>query len=264
MNELLLRLALGVGVIVLANLGLIRLARVSAKQAAATVALVTLGLYLPYGVLRWPGGDLFALQLTVYLLASLACGLLFDRRASGQGLHWGPVAIGGFFVVVVALGAVFVAVAEQGLGAGLFRWLMPAARDQRAVSSVFPGVIANDFHKKEALYNQYLQQVERQRQRGWRIRKGWLTDPVAGQPAEFQVTAQTAAGEPLTEAAVTGRFLRPSTHKLDVDFVLTEQEPGVYRATLRLPVAGAWNLLLQIRKNDDVHEITASAQIAER
>lgn len=47
MTDLLLNLALGVGAIILANLGLIRFARLSAKQAAATVALVTLGLYVP-------------------------------------------------------------------------------------------------------------------------------------------------------------------------------------------------------------------------
>ena len=174
MNELLLGLALGVGAILLANLGLIRFARLSARQAAATVALIALGLYVPYGILRWPGGDVFAMHLAIYLLASLACGMLLGRRASGQGLHWGPALIGGFFIVVVVLGAVFIAVAEHGLSPTLFRWLLPEARNQREVSSVFPGVIAHDFHKKEALYNQYLQQVERQRQRGWQVQKGWL------------------------------------------------------------------------------------------
>ncbi len=83
MSGLVLDLALGVAVIVFANLGLIRLARRSAWQAAATVALITLGLYVPYAILRWPGGDVFALHLALYLLASLACGPLWSRRASG-------------------------------------------------------------------------------------------------------------------------------------------------------------------------------------
>jgi len=264
MADLLLGLALGVGAILLANLGLIRFARLSARQAAATVALVTLGLYVPYAILRWPGSDVFALHLAIYLLTSLACGMLLGVRAGGRGLHWGPALIGGFFIVVVVLGAVFIAVAEYGVSPALFRWLLPEARTQREVSSVFPGVVAHDFHKKEALYNEYLQQVERQRQRGWQVRKGWLTDPVAGEPAVFRVEARTRTGEPLAGATVTGRFLRPSGSALDVVFELAEREPGVYEAALTLPAAGAWNLVLQIRQGEEVHEVSANIQVAGR
>lgn len=264
MNDLLLGLALGAGAIVLANLGLIRCARLSARQAAATVALVTLGLYVPYGILRWPGGDVFALHLAVYLLASLACGMLLGARAGGRGLHWGPALIGGFFVVVVVLGAAFVVVAERGLPSALERWLLPEADSKHGVTSMFPGVVSHDFQKKEALYNQYLQQVERQRQRGWQIRKGWLADPVAGEPTVFRVEARTRTGEPLAGATVAGRFLRPSSSVLDVAFVLTEREPGVYEAALTLPAAGAWNLVLEVRQRDELHEIRANTQVEDR
>ncbi|MFZ1641637.1 MAG: FixH family protein [Candidatus Contendobacter sp.] len=264
MTDLLLNLALGVGAIILANLGLIRFARLSAKQAAATVALVTLGLYVPYGILRWPGGDAFALHLAIYLLASLACGMLLGVRAGGRGLHWGPAVIGGFFIVVLVLGAAFIVVAEHGLTPALERWLLPGARNHREVSSVFPGVISHDFHKKEALYNQYLQQVERQRQRGWQVQKGWLTEPVANESAVFRVAARTRAGEPLAGATVTGQFLRPSTSTLDVAFELAERELGVYEAALKLPAVGAWNLVLQVRQGDELHEVRADTQVAGR
>ena len=137
------------------------------------------------------------------------------------------------------------------------------AQTRREVSSVFPGVIAHDFHKKEALYNQYLQQVERQRQRGWQIQKGWLTEPVAGAPTVFRVAARTRAGEPLTGATVTGRFLRPSGSALDIAFALTEREPGVYEGTLALPAAGAWNLVLQVRQGDELHEISANTTVGD-
>ncbi len=264
MTDLLLSLALGVGAIFLANLALVRFARTSAKQAAATVALITLGFYVPYGILRWPGGDVFALYLAVYLLTSLVCGMLLGARARGQGLHWGPALIAGFFIVVVVLGAAFVVVAERGLPPVLERWLLPTADSKREITSIFPGVISHDFQKKEALYNQYLQQVERQRQRGWQIQKGWLTEPVVGEPAVFRVAARTRAGEPLAGATVTGQFLRPSGSALDVAFELTEREPGVYEAILKLPAAGVWNLVLQIRQGDELHEIRANTQVAGR
>ncbi len=263
MDSLLLSLGLGLGVIVLANLGLVRFTRTSARQAAATVALITIGLYVPYGILRWPGGDVFAIHLAIYLLGSLACGMLLDARASGRGLHWGPAVIGGFFIVVATVGAVFVSVAEHGLTPMLARWFLPEAESRRAVTSMFPGVISHDFHKKESLHNQYLQQFDRQRERGWQVRKGWLDDPVANRPAAFRVAAQTREGEPLAGATVTGQFLRPTSSQLDVVFELVEHAPGVYETELQLPAAGRWNLVLSIRQGDEVHEVRASTEVQE-
>jgi nitrogen fixation protein FixH len=263
MTDLLLGLGIGVALIVLANLSLIRFARVSAKWAATVTALTTVGLYVPYSILRWPGGDIFAIHLAIYLLAALVCGMLLGIRSSGQGLHWGPATLIGFFIFVAVSGAVFIAVAEHGVPSWVRNWLLPEPASQRETVSMFPGVIAHDFHKKEALYNQYLQQVERQRQRGWEVRKGWVDEPVSGQPALFRVAVQTREGEPLTGATVAGRFLRTSTSKLDVDFALGETTPGVYESKVILPAAGRWNLVLSIRQGDDLHEVQASTEILE-
>jgi nitrogen fixation protein FixH len=263
MTDLLLGLGIGAAVIVLANLGLIRFAQVSAKWAATVTALTAVGLYVPYSILRWPGGDIFAIHLAIYLLAALACGMLLGVRSSGQGLHWGPATLIGFFIFVAVSGAVFIAVAEHGVPPWVRNWLLPEPASQRETTSIFPGVIAHDFHKKESLYNQYLQQVERQRQRGWQVHKGWVGEPVIGESALFRVAVQTREGEPLTDATVTGRFLRTSTSQLDVDFALGETALGVYESKVVLPAAGRWNLLLSIRKGDDLHEVQASTEILE-
>ncbi|MCB1777145.1 MAG: FixH family protein [Candidatus Competibacteraceae bacterium] len=264
MNPLLLGLALGAGLIVLVNGLLVRFTRMSAQQAAMTVMLTTLGLYVPYAIVYWPGGDIFAIHLAIYLLASLGCGLVLSARARSQGLHWGPIVIGGFFVFVVVSGAVFIAVAEQGLTTSLWSRLLPEADSQRAVTSVFPGVVSHDFHKKESLYNQYLQQVARQRQRGWQVQKGWLDQPVVAEPTLFRVVVRARDEEPVTGATVAGQFLRPSTRTLDVDFTLTETAPGVYESPIALPAAGHWDLALSIRKGDDLHEIRANTSVMER
>lgn len=264
MSDLLFSLVLGAGLIVLANFGLVRLARWGAKRAAMVMALVTVALYVPYSIIFWPGGDVFAIHLGIYLLASMASGMLLGVRSAGQGLHWGPAALIGFFIFVMISGAVFISVAERGLDPTLWGWLFPESSEQRVVSSKFPGVIARDFHKKESLYNQYLQQVEHQRQRGWQVNKGWLSEPIAGQSTGFRVTVQTREGDPVSGAAVVGRFLRPSTSTLDIDFKLTEVAPGRYEAEVRLPVPGHWDLMLQIRKGEDLHEIQANTQVRDR
>lgn len=261
MTDLLLGLGIGVVLIVLANGGLIRFARVSAQWAATVTALATVGLYVPYAILRWPGGDIFAIHLAIYLLTALVCGMLLSARSSGQGLHWGPATLIGFFIFVAVFGAIFIAVAEHGVPSWVRDWLLPDPVSQRETTSIFPGVISHDFHKKEGLYNQYLQQVERQRQRGWQIHKGWVGESITGEPTLFRVMAQTREGEPLTGATVAGRFLRTSTSKLDVDVDLGETAPGVYETNVTLPVAGRWNLVLQVRRGDELHEIRANTEM---
>jgi hypothetical protein len=232
MNDLLPSLGLGTGLILLANFWLVYFTYLSAKQASAVIALATIGLYVPYSIIRWPGGDVFAIHLAIYLLASLVYGILMGARAGGRSLHWGPVIISGFFIVLAVLYAAFAAVSEQGLTSSLWRWLLPDTSDKRGVTSVFPGVISHDFQQKEALYNEYIQQVERQRERGWQVQKGWLSQPVANELTAFRVAVQTREGEPVFGATVGGQFLRPSNSQRDVAFNLVERTPGVYETEL--------------------------------
>jgi nitrogen fixation protein FixH len=264
MDKLLLSLAAGVGLIVLASLSGYRFSRLGAVQVAVLVALLTLGVYLPLAILHWPGGDVLAIHLAVYLLTAGVCGVFLHNREqdrSGQGLHWGPAVIIGFFVCLLVLCAVFVVLAEQGLSPALSAYLFPSTTHSGVVSSGFPGVTAHDFQQKEALYNDYLQQVQRQQERGWQVQKGWLDRPVLGAAALFRVVVHTRAGDPLTGATVAGQFLRPADSRLDTLFTLPEVEPGVYQAPLSLPAAGLWELVLEVRKEEERHEIRASTAV---
>jgi len=264
MIDLLLSLAVGVGLIVGGSLLLFRFSRLGVTAIAVTAALLALGLYLPLAMLDWPGGDVLAIHLAVYLLSAFAGGVLLrerQQRRPEQGLHWGPLAIGGFFIALVILCAFFLVVAERGLAPSLNAYLFPSAARQGAVSSRFPGVISHDFQQKEELYNQYLQQVKRQQERGWQVQKGWLGKPVAGAPTGFKVVVHTREGEPLTGATVGGQFLRPADSRLDTAFTLPEVEPGVYQAPLSLPAAGLWDLVLHIRKGEDLHEVRANTEV---
>ncbi len=265
MNDLLLGLAVGMGLIIGGSLLLFRFSRLSVVAIALTIALLALALYLPLAVLDWPGGDVLAIHLAVYLLSAFACGVFLRerrRRRQEQGLHWGPLAIVGFFIGVVVLSVFFIVVAERGLAPSLNAYLFPSTTRQGAVSSRFPGLISHDFQQKEELYNQYLQQVQRQQERGWQVQKGWLGKSVAGAPTGFKVVVHTREGEPLTGATVDGQFLRPADSRLDTAFTLPEVEPGVYQAPLNLPAVGLWDLILHIRKGAELHEVRATTEVA--
>ncbi len=268
MSNPLFSLALGAMLVIAVNLALFRFSALGATRGAVMVAVATLGIYLPLGFLFWPGGDILAMHLAVYLLSSLACGMLLGGREraggrGGEGWHWGPMAITGFFVALVILNAVFILVAQQGISPELGASVFPD-NQSRNVSSAFPGVVSHDFHKKESLYNAYLEQVERQRQRGWQVRKGWLRKPVQGEAAIFKVVARTREDEPLRGARISGDFWRPSDIDLDMAFTMEEIEPGVFEVDLTMPAVGLWNLVLQIRKDDELHEIRANTSVLAR
>jgi len=264
MIDPLLSLAVGIGLIVGCSLLLFRFSRLSVIAIAVTAASLALGVYLPLAVLDWPGSDVLAIHLAVYLLSAFLCGVLLQarrQRRPEQGLHWGPLAIGGFFVALVLLNMLFILLAQRGLAPSLSAYLFPSTTRPGDVSSRFPGVISHDFQQKEEFYNQYLQQVERQQERGWQVQKGWLGKPALGRPTVFKVVVRTREGEPLRGATVGGQFLRPADSRLDTAFTLPEVEPGIYQALLNLPAAGWWDLVLHIRKGEELHEIRANTEV---
>ena len=98
---------------------------------------------------------------------------------------------------------------------------------------------------------------------GWQVNKGWLSDPVAGQQAPFQVQVSEADGAPLQFAQVSGIFQRPSDSRLDYSFAMQEIEPGLYRIILALPEPGTWDLVLTVKRGAQMHELHGSTSVAE-
>ena len=153
---------------------------------------------------------------------------------------------------------VFLGFAEQGI-TGLFARLLPEPRGSEVVDSRFPGTVSHDFQEKEALYNAYLRQVEAQEARGWQVRKGWQHKPKVGESAVFIVAVSDRDGAPVSGATVSGRFLRTSNSRDDFAFAMDEAAPGEYRVQLTMPLPGLWELVLQVRRGDDLHEVRAQS-----
>lgn len=261
-TDLLLGIAIGVVAELVLYLLLRRAGKMAAKGAAAVVALAVLLIYIPQALLNWPGADVFAIHLALYLIVAYILGIIGHRQAEtgSKGWHWAPALIIIFFAFVVGMNVVFLGVAEQGIS-GVFAELLPKPRSTDVADSRFPGTVARDFQKKEALYNAYLEQVKEQQQRGWQVQKGWQDQPVVDRPAVFLVRVMDASGEPVAGADVRGQFLRTSNSAYDMDFVMTETAPGEYRLETRLTQPGLWRLVLMIRKGEALHEIQAITSV---
>lgn len=260
-TSIIVSIALGIlGEVVLYKL-LRKAGRMTAGSAALVVALAVMLAYIPYAMLHWPGADVVAIHLALYLIVAYLMAVVGHREGEPKrGWHWAPAIIIAFFALVVGMDVVFLGVADRGIS-GIFAELLPPPDDGKVVDSRFPGTVTHDYQKKEALYNQYLEQVEEQRKRGWQVRKGWQARPVVNQPAVFLVKVVDAKGKPVAGAHVSGRFLRTSNSAYDFKFEMQETAPGDYRLETRMPLPGLWQLVLQVRRGDDLHEVKALTSV---
>jgi nitrogen fixation protein FixH len=263
--EQLITIPLGILLQVLLFIALRRFAGMGAKSAATVIGLLALGIYGPYAILTWPGGDVVAMHVALYAVTAYGLGLIIANRearlAQHGGIegwfHWGPAIIIGFFVFLVMFDTAFVIISQKGLPEPVAEWLLPPRDRGEEVTTNFPGVAARDYQEKQSHFNRYLEQRREQTERGWQVSKGWLGPAVVDRSARFQVQVLDRDGNPVSGAEVDGSFLRPADTRLDQAFVMQEVMPGLYRTELVLPATGVWELDLTIRKGEAVHHLRA-------
>ncbi len=260
MTHTVLSLGLGLALIIVANLALGR--RLGGGRATTVVTVLTLLVYIPYAILFWPGADVFAIHLALYLVVNLGFGMLRGNIGARQGTRWAPAVIVSFFIVIGAANTVFLIVSEQGLSSSLARALFPEPRGVGPITSSFPGTMVPGMTTRQQLYDRHLEQMERQVDRGWRVRKGWLQAPVVGQPSRFQVAVEDAAGRPVEGAEIDGDFLRAANPLADRKFSMIEVRSGTYQAELTLSEPGTWSLWLRVRREGELHYLRGNTTVA--
>ncbi len=271
MNNVLLTLAMGVVFIVIVHSTIRFFSRLKSLPALFITFLALCSIYIPLLIADWPGVDVFAIQfaiygVTLYLLTILHSQAIEQKKAGARVAkkwHWAPLLIVGFFVVVVSVNSVFITVAQQGGKSLLPVFLIPEPKGGGEVSSYFPGIIEHNFHEREDQYNQYQQRLDEQRQRGWKIKYGWLVSPVANKKATFQLSLRNAKQQPVIHAKVKGSFQRGNTSKQDQAIVLKEVEPGIYRVDIALKYPGRWELKLTVDSPQGDYNINATTNVSE-
>lgn len=259
----------GALLIVLVFVLLYRFTRLKAKESAVVTALGALGIYVPLAVMYWPGPDVFAIHFAIYLVIPYLLGIVGSQRDAHRHepdrgwFHWGPAAIVLFFVAVVAVNAVFITLAQSSFHGSIAKRLLPEPQQgAERIHSAFPGTVPHDYHKKEALYNARLVDLARQRERGWQVSQRWDQPLVVDRPTPLVIAVRDKAGDPVSGAEVTGVFLRPSNSRDDQPFSMRETAVGAYRTEISLPFPGHWDLLLTVRRGEDVHEVLAKTEVA--
>ena len=266
-NDLLMTLGGGVLLAFVAFLLLYRLTQLRGKQIGLLVALGVTLLYAPFAVLRWQGLDVLAIHLALYWVVPYGLGIITTHREGHRELHvgkrwfqWAPAVIVGFLGLVALVDAVIISFAENGVPPGLAARILPVVGGGVQVHSAFPGMVAHDYQARSEDYAAYQRRLQAQKALGWQVRKGFIDPPLAGSDAVFQVQVRDRSGQPLVHAAVAGSFMRPSNAGEDQRFAMREVGPGLYRALVRLPRPGNWELLLDIRRGDALYEVRGLTQ----
>lgn len=271
MTNILVTLLGGVFIIAAIFLLMYRVSNMSGKMVAIVMAFAVVATYVPISIFIWPGADVFAIHIALYLVSVYILGIITSqrdiRRQSGKqgfGFHWAPASIVLFFVILIIMDSFFIMFATKGMNKNIADILLPKPKSGARISSHFPGTVSHDYHQKQDQYNDYLKRFETQKLRNWNIRKGWLGEAVVDQPSIFRVEIKTQEQLVVSNAKVSGRFLRPADSKLDTSFTMQEVEPGIYQQSITLMESGNWDLILKIHKGNDEHEVRATTFIKEK
>lgn len=253
-------LTLGVGVLASAALFFLfyKVLKRPGKLSALLTVLVTQAIYIPLAATHWAGLDVFAIHFGFFTMTAVILSTIVTAREQGHlRFHWAVGVLIGFFVVLAIVDATIITLANSGASAEFMRRFLPEPRQPHIgnVTSAFPGTVANNYQKQYAEFNNHLQQVQAQRERGWQVTGDWQGQPQLGYASLFSVKAVDKAGQAVEGAEAVVQFQRPSDKRLDQRVVLAESAPGIYSAAIPLPAPGQWEVLVTLKRGADVHEL---------
>jgi nitrogen fixation protein FixH len=264
--NIIVTLPVGIMIIIFAFLSMRKLLSVSTIMAAGVLALIVIVALSLFAVVNWPGADVFAIHLALYLMTIYAMAIILKVRENNQAgqaarFHWAPAAIIGFFSIVIITNTFFILLAQSDGSVSWIKWFVPEPRSGGETRSVFPGTVSHDFREKENQFNEYQQQRAMQTSRGWRVKTGWQTKPLQVQPNQLLLQVNDAEGKPLNQATIAGKFLYSADFRHDRSFSMQYVGDGLYVADITLSQPGSWNLVVTIQKENELHELRARTTV---
>ena len=120
--------------------------------------------YLIIVARNWPGLDVVAMHIAVFIVAAAILSLLHRRHAEqAPKLHWAPKVLIGFFLVLFVIDGAFIYIASHGLPEFIAQRVMPNA-NKGGVHTSFPGVTPHGEDAAKAVNSHLKQEAEKRRQ----------------------------------------------------------------------------------------------------
>ena len=261
--NLIVSLPLGIVIIIVTYLVLNRVFKNSLPIVAAALALLVLAIYSALAAISWPGADVYAIHIAVYLVTVYGMTIILKQRQKKTArLHWAPVTIFVFFGVILVTDSVLVFLAQSGMSPQIAKHILPNPDVKGEVYSVFPGTVSHDFKQKEHWFNNYQQKRKKQFELGWQVQPGWQQKAIAGQPNRLMVRVLDKDGQPLTGAGVHAQFLYPGDMKYDQLVELKYDKQGIYSASVTLGEIGDWDMVLDVHHSSGDYQLRSKTSIA--
>ncbi|MHB1213666.1 MAG: FixH family protein [Thiobacillus sp.] len=215
---------------------------------AVLAGLIPLLAYFVLIIGRWPGLDVVAMHISVFLAAGLVLFALtqFRRHSSGR-MHWAPKLLIAFFLGLVVINGTLLYISTQGLPDQVGRWWLGS--NGTAVYSGFSGVVPHGQAAARAISSE-LSQAQREAELGWQVEISGLDDGALVRP--FQVRVKDRTGLPVDRVEGELRLLRPGATQAVLVLALDALDGGTYGGVLRLPAGGRWLTELRLQRGHDV------------
>lgn len=207
-----------------------------AVRAALASGLPLLA-YLIYVLGRWPGLDVVAIHVSVFVAAGFVLYVVSQIHRRGGRMHWAPRVLIGFFLTLAIINAGLLYVSTRGLPPAIAGLLLPGG-GQHEIHSGFAGVVEHGEEAAKAVSSE-LRQAHALARLGWQID----IDGLGGESspkARVVVRIRDRTGLPLEGLDVDYRLARPGAASPAASGVLGAVAPGEYAGIVELPAAGRW------------------------
>ena len=196
---------------------------------------------------RWPGLDVVAIHISVFLAAGLVLFALtqFRQRSAGR-MHWAPKLLIAFFLGLVVLNATLLHIATKGLPGPLARWWLGGEGGE--VYSGFSGVVAHDQGAAKTVSSE-LSEAHRESRLGWQVKLSGLDGEGLTRAVEVRVRDRT--GLPIERVEAELQLARPGAAKPALTLPLQGVEAGVYIGAVTLPATGRWLVDLRLSQGGE-------------
>lgn len=216
---------------------------------ALLASCIPLLIYFLSIVGRWPGLDVVAIHISVFLAAGLVLYILTQQRLRAPGrMHWVPKLLIAFFTGLAIINGLLLYIATQGLPEPVARWWLGSEGNR--VYSGFSGVVPHHQDAAKAV-SSALTQSHDEMQLGWKVEVEGL-DPAPGPEQAVVVRVRDRTGLPLGQLRAEIVVLRPGAPRPHATVLLEAAGSGVYVGNLGLPERGRWIVELQLRQGDKV------------
>jgi nitrogen fixation protein FixH len=118
----------------------------------------------------------------------------------------------------------------------------------RAAISTFPGTEVKNSYVASQQFNREIVAMRQQAERDWKVDVALHRQ---GQAALLHLTIRDAAGQPVRGLVLTARLAHLADAKVDHAGAVVEKAPGLYAVDFGDVHRGAWNLVIEARRDGE-------------